>query len=67
MLRKYEQECGSSAEQLRQELASTERVTIEQRNYYTKQIDQLEKEKEDLKKQLNALRDVLKDLHDQLS
>ncbi|CAF1253041.1 unnamed protein product [Adineta ricciae] len=66
LLRKYEQECGSSAEQLRQELASTERVTIEQRNYYTKQIDQLEREKEDLKKQLNALRDVLKDLHNQL-
>ncbi|UJR10636.1 hypothetical protein I4U23_014832 [Adineta vaga] len=66
LLRKYEQECGSSAEQLRQELISTEKVTIEQRRYYTNQIDQLEKEKDDLKKELNSLRDVLKDLHDQL-
>ncbi len=67
LLRKYEHECGYSAEQLRKELISTEKVTIEQRQYYTKQIEQLEKEKDDLKKELDALRDLLKELHEQLS
>lgn len=42
-------------------------MTIEQRQYYTKQIEQLEKEKIDLKNELNQLRDVLKELHEQLS
>jgi predicted nucleic acid-binding Zn-ribbon protein len=41
-------------------------VTIEQRQYYTKQIEQLEKEKSVLKKELDTLRDVLKDLHEQM-
>ncbi len=67
LLRKYEHDAGYSAKKLRHELISTEKVTIEQRQYYTKQIDQLEKEKEQLKQELDNLRDVLKDLHEQLS
>jgi len=50
----------------RQELISTEKVTIEQRQYYTKQIEQLENEKEYLHSELDNLRNVLKDLHEQL-
>ncbi|CAF4288477.1 unnamed protein product, partial [Adineta steineri] len=38
LLRKYEHERGSSNEQLRHELISTEKVTMEHRRYYTKQI-----------------------------
>ena len=67
LLRKYEHDSGYSTKQLRHELISTEKVTIEQRQYYTKQIEQLEKEKEYLKQELDNLRDVLKDLHEQLN
>ncbi|CAF3392823.1 unnamed protein product [Rotaria sp. Silwood1] len=67
LLRKYEHDSGYSTEQLRHELLSTEKVTIEQRHYYTKQIEQLEKDKIDLKKELDALRDVLKELHEQMN
>jgi len=67
LLRKYEHDSGYSTKQLRHELISTEKVTIEQRQYYTKQIEQLEKDKEHLKNELNTLRDVLKDLHEQMS
>lgn len=67
LLRKYEADNGHSTEQLRHELISTEKVTIEQRQYYTKQIEQLEREKIDLRNELNQLRDVLKDLHEQIS
>ncbi|CAF2796492.1 unnamed protein product [Rotaria sp. Silwood2] len=67
LLRKYEHDSGYSTEQLRHELLSTEKVTIEQRHYYTKQIEQLEKDKIDLKKELDTLRDVLKELHEQMN
>ena len=67
LLRKFEHDNGHSTEQLRHELVSTEKVTIEQRQYYTRQIDHLEKEKAELKNELDNLRDVLKDLHEQLS
>ncbi len=67
LLRKYEYDSGYSTKQLRHELISTEKVTIEQRQYYTKQIEQLEKEKEQFKQELDTLRDVLKELHEQLS
>jgi hypothetical protein len=67
LLRKYEHDNGYSTKQLRHELISTEKVTIEQRQYYTKQIEQLEKDKDYLKKELDTLRDILKDLHEQMS
>lgn len=67
LLRKYEQENDFSTEQLRHELLSTEKVTIEQRQYYTKQIEQLENDKATLKSELDQLRDVLKELHEQIS
>ncbi|CAF3576825.1 unnamed protein product [Rotaria sordida] len=67
LLRKYEHDSGYSTEQLRHELLSTEKVTIEQRQYYTKQIEQLEKDKINLKKELDTLRDVLKELHEQMN
>lgn len=67
LLRKYEHDADHSTEKLRKELISTEKVTIEQRSYYTKQIEQLEKDKHDLKKELDTLRDVLKELHEQIS
>lgn len=66
LLRKFEHETNYSTQQLRQELISTEKVTIEQRQYYTKQIEQLENEKEYLHSELDNLRNVLKDLHEQL-
>jgi len=66
LLRKFEHETDYSTQQLRQELISTEKVTIEQRQYYTKQIEQLENEKEYLHSELDNLRNVLKDLHEQL-
>ncbi|CAF1502229.1 unnamed protein product, partial [Adineta ricciae] len=40
---------------------------IEQRQYYEQQIDQLQREKNELKKELDTLRDVLKELHEQSS
>ena len=67
LLRKYEQDNGHSTQQLRHELISTEKVTIEQRQYYEQQIDQLQREKNELKKELDTLRDVLKELHEQSS
>jgi Fic family protein len=67
LLRKYEQDSGHSTQQLRHELISTEKVTIEQRQYYEKQIEQLQRDKNDLKKELDTLRDVLKELHEQTS
>ena len=66
LLRKFEHETNYSTQQLRQELISTEKVTIEQRQYYTKQIEQLENEKEYLHSELDNLRNILKDLHEQL-
>ncbi|CAF3746890.1 unnamed protein product [Adineta steineri] len=66
LLRKYEHERGSSNEQLRHELISTEKVTMEHRRYYTKQIEQLEKEKDNLQKELAKLRDLVKELHEQI-
>jgi len=66
LLRKFEHETDYSTQQLRQELISTEKVTIEQRQYYTKQIEQLENEKEYLHSELDNLRNILKDLHEQL-
>ncbi len=66
LLRKYEHDSGHSTKQLRHELISTEKVTIEQRQYYTKQIEQLEKDKDHLKNELDTLRDVLKELHEQM-
>ncbi|CAF1065974.1 unnamed protein product [Adineta steineri] len=66
LLRKYEHERGSSNEQLRHELISTEKVTMEHRRYYTKQIEQLEKEKDNLQKELDKLRDLVKELHEQI-
>ncbi|CAF3575245.1 unnamed protein product [Rotaria socialis] len=67
LLRKYEHDSDHSTEQLRQELLSTEKVTIEQRSYYTKQIERLEKDKHDLKNELDKLRNVLKELHEQIN
>ncbi|UJR35192.1 hypothetical protein I4U23_027959 [Adineta vaga] len=67
LLRKYEQDNGHSTQQLRHELISTEKVTIEQRQYYEQQIEQLQREKNQLKKELDTLRDVLKELHEQSS
>lgn len=66
LLRKYEHDTVHSTRQLRHELISTEKVTIEQRHYYTKQIDNLEKEKEYLKDELEKLRDLVNELHEQL-
>lgn len=67
LLRKYGQDNDHSTEQLRHELLSTEKVTMEQRQYYTKQIDHLERDKTELKTELDNLRSVLKDLHEQMS
>ncbi|CAF0717704.1 unnamed protein product [Adineta steineri] len=67
LLRKYEQDSGHSTQQLRHELISTEKVTIEQRQYYEQQIEQLQRDKNDLKKELDTLRDVLKELHQQMN
>ncbi|CAF0764701.1 unnamed protein product [Rotaria sp. Silwood1] len=65
LLRKYEQDSDHSTQKLRYELISTEKVSIEQRQYYEQQIEQLQRDKNDLKKELDTLRDVLKELHDQ--
>ena len=67
LLRKYEHDRDHSTGQLRHELISSEKVTIEQRRYYERQIETMEKERSDLKKQLDSLRDVLKELHEQTS
>lgn len=66
-MRKYEQDTDHSTQKLRHELISTEKVTIEQRQFYEEQIEQLKADKIDLKEQLNTLRTVLKELHEQTS
>ena len=67
LLRKYEYDRDHSTGQLRHELISSEKVTIEQRRYYERQIEAMERDRSDLKKQLDSLRDVLKELHEQTS
>ena len=67
LLRKYEQDTDHSTQKLRHELISTEKVTIEQRQFYEEQIEQLKVDKNDLKKELDTLRTVLKELHEQTS
>ncbi|CAF2941831.1 unnamed protein product [Rotaria sp. Silwood2] len=67
LLRKYEQDSDHSTQKLRYELISTEKVSIEQRQHYEQQIEQLQRDKNDLKKELDTLRDVLKELHEQSS
>ena len=48
-------------------MITTEKVTLEQRQNYEQQIEQLQQEKIDLKKELDTLRTVLKELHEQMS
>ena len=67
LLRKYEQESDQSTQKLRHELVSSEKLTLEQRQSYAKQIEQLQLEKTNLKKELDTLRTVLKELHEQIS
>lgn len=67
LLRKYEQDTDHSTQKLRHELISTEKVTIEQRQFYEEQIEQLKTDKNDLKKELDTVRTVLKELHEQTS
>lgn len=66
-MRKYEQDTDHSTQKLRHELISTEKVTIEQRQFYEEHIEQLKADKIDLKEQLDTLRTVLKELHEQTS
>lgn len=65
LLRKYEHERGHSTQQLQHELISSEKVTLEQRHFYEQQIEQMKREKLHLKKELDTLREVLKELHEQ--
>lgn len=65
-MRKYENERGYSTQQLRHELVSTEKVTLEQRQFYEEQIEQMKNEKQKLKNDLETLRNVLKELHEQI-
>lgn len=67
LLRKYEHDSDHSTQKLRHELISTEKLTIEQRQVYEEQIQQLQSDKNDLKKELDTLRTVLKELHEQTS
>ncbi|CAF0992035.1 unnamed protein product [Rotaria sordida] len=67
LLRKYEKDSDHSTQKLRYELISTEKVSIEQRQYYEQQIEQLQRDKNDLKKELDTVRDVLKELHEQIN
>lgn len=66
-MRKYEHDSDHSTQKLRHELVSTEKITIEQRQVYEEQIQQLQSDKNDLKKELDTLRTVLKELHEQTS
>ena len=67
LLRKYEKDNDQSTQKLRHELVSTEKVTIEQRQFYEEQIEQLKQDKYQLKQELDTLRNVLKELHEQIS
>lgn len=66
-MRKYGQDNDQSTLKLRHELVSTEKVTLEQRQHYEQQIEQLQHDKNQLKNELDTLRDVLKELHEQIS
>ena len=65
LLRKYEHERGHSTQQWQHELITSEKVTREQRHLYEQQIEQLKREKLQMNKDLDTLREVLKELHEQ--
>lgn len=67
LVRKYEHDRGYSTQQLQHELISTEKVTLEQRQFYQEQLEEMKREKHQLKNELDTLRDVLKELHEQMS